>query len=333
MRVLETEEVLDDGIPENEMVEPGAHALLTAGFTNDVSVGVVNPSKPATRKPSHKPRPSGSSSAAEPSQKPAGKRDERSKKQLLESIQDGPDTDERMAFVRAANANSTQSALTFDELKPQHDAAEYMQQGTNGMERSEEEKERDQRYLEVNVVLPKSKMLLSQITCEGCKNSALECCCCDDHDNTHCYALMSKAKLTPDEQMVYMKWGATSRYDPAIEVSDGDRIDRGLQPRDAEAVTAGQLRRPCIQSSQAWDPKSKCPWRAAKEMGSRCSCCRRSARFTSCRRAMPTRPMLSWSSSSRTCASSMARRPTRRCSCGWGRASAARMASASCVPA
>jgi len=260
MRVLETEEVLDDGIPENEMVEPGAHALLTAGFTNDVSVGVVNPSKPATRKPSHKPRPSGSSSAAEPSQKPAGKRDERSKKQLLESIQDGPDTDERMAFVRAANANSTQSALTFDELKPQHDAAEYMQQGTNGMERSEEEKERDQRYLEVNVVLPKSKMLLSQITCEGCKNSALECCCCDDHDNTHCYALMSKAKLTPDEQMVYMKWGATSRYDPAIEVSDGDRIDRGLQPRDAEAVTAGQLRRPCIQSSQAWDPKSKCPW-------------------------------------------------------------------------
>jgi|SaaInlV_125m_DNA_1040241.scaffolds.fasta_scaffold02680_1 hypothetical protein len=230
-------------------------------------------------------------------QKPILKQDRRNKDEIRASIKLGPNLETRKDLFEAAikDKDYASTRITFGELEPKgHDMDAFMQQADAGKEKSMDEKARDKEYHERKVVMPHIATVLNRIDCQGCvvcsasgarvvfkgcNRSADQCCCqtdkttCqiikdndlnkDDVLGAICSANMLKANLDKEERRVYRVWGwTTSEYDPEIEVCDGDRVERGLQPKDAEAVTAPQLRLPDLSSTSAWDPKLPCVYNA-----------------------------------------------------------------------
>ena len=230
-------------------------------------------------------------------QKPIATRDNRKPAQIRASIQLGPSLETRAGLFKDAIEDKPYASrkFTFDELEPQaHDVDALMQQADAGREKSEDEKARDQEHLERRVMLPQIVEALSRIDCQGCRvgtpsgawvvfkgcnRSAAECCCQADPEMLQTIknnnlkkdevlaaisrSNMLRANLDKEERRVYREWGwRTSEYDPKTTVCDGDMVERGLQPKDHEAVTAPQLRLPAISSTSAWDPILPCVFNA-----------------------------------------------------------------------
>jgi len=230
-------------------------------------------------------------------QKPIEFEDRRNEQQIRASIKLGPSFEERKRrFEKGIEHKDYASKnFTFQDLEPQGpDMDVFMQQANAGKQKSDEEKQRDQEYLERRVMLPKIIDALSRIECQGCyvfapsgarvvfsgcNKGADECCCAtneevlqtiknnnltkDDVLASISKTSMLRANLDKEERRVFRTWGwCTSQYEPKIQVCDADLIKNGLQPKDAEAVTAPQLRIPDLSSMSAWDPKLECVFNA-----------------------------------------------------------------------
>ena len=205
-----------------------------------------------------------SKKSKENGQRPAAERDDRKPEEVRASIKAGPSFAERLAFFKEHAPKA--HAVTYRELEPQADdtetAAARAAAAAENMtdEEKAEAKAKAQEHLERNVMMPKIRDVLIRRECDTCYASVVDCCCGPIVLKRN----MIEAKLTPAARDVWMKWSSVfDAYCPQIEVDNGDLLERGLQPKDAEAVTAPQVRAPCLTSVRAYDPnKFKCPWGA-----------------------------------------------------------------------